>query len=113
MSASSQNGRPVILWISMRPGTSDLGHHPADAEPTCNPSPRDMPTGPTARPHRRPGVFIPYSVLRVLSVLVVGGVAGVLTTLEWPQVSAMLGTICAIIGTGLGILGIMRGAGRE
>jgi hypothetical protein len=65
-------------------------------------------TGPASCPHRRSGLFIPYSVLQVLAVLVGGGVTGLLITLKWPQVGAVLGTICAIIGAGLAILDIMR-----
>ena len=100
----------------MRPGATNHDDDLADARPSCglrhhNADPAN--TGPTTRPHRRPGVYIPYSVLQVLAVLVGGGVAGLVITLRWPQAAAVLGTICAIIGAGLAILDIMRQRDRN
>jgi hypothetical protein len=110
MSESSQNGRPVIFWISMQPSATDRGD-PVDAPPSCGPSHHDASppsAGSTTRPRRRSGVFISYSVLQVIAVLVCGGVVGLLIALEWPQVGGVLETICAIIGAGLAILDIIR-----
>jgi hypothetical protein len=111
MSESSQNSRPVILWISMRPGATDRADGSADTPPGCSPRHHDAPpaaTGPVARPPRPPGVFISYSLLQVLAILAGGGVAGLLITLQWPQAATVLGTTCAIIGAGLAVLDIMR-----
>jgi hypothetical protein len=105
MSESSQR-RPVIFWISMPPGTTDRSDQPVDATPSSSPCHHDVPPT-SAEPTIRSGVFIPYSALQILAVLVGGGLAG-LFTLQWPQAAAALGTICAIIGAGLAILDIMR-----
>jgi hypothetical protein len=111
MSESSQNGQPVIFWISMPPGATDPADDPVDAPPSSGPSHYEAPsrsTGPAARPPRLPGLFIPYTVLQVFAILVGGGVIGLLIALQWSQVGAVLGTIGAIVGTGLTILDIMR-----
>lgn len=110
MSESSQNGRPVIFWISMRPGAPGPGDGPLDVPPSGPGRPCSPPvsTRPAASSRPRPGVFIPCSVLRVLMLLAGSGVFGLLITLEWPQVATVLATIGAIIGTGFPILDILR-----
>jgi hypothetical protein len=105
MSESSQ-GRPVIVWISMPPGVSDGSDNPVDAPPSSNSCHHDV-SPPSAGPAIRSGVYIPYSALQILAVLVGGGVTGLLITLQWPQAGAVLGTICAIIGAWLAILDVM------
>jgi hypothetical protein len=111
MNESCQNGQPVILWISMPPGASDRGDNPVDPPPTGGPSHYPAPprsTGPATRPSRLPGLFIPYTVLEVIAIMVGGGVIGLLIALRWPQAGALLGTVSAIIGTVLAILDIMK-----
>lgn len=115
MSESSQKDQPVIFWITMPP-TGGNGGDPVDVPPSGGPSQHGAPLaapGPATSPPRRPGVFIPYIVLQVLAVLAVGGAAGLLIALQWPQASAALGTICAITGAGLAALDIMMKRGRN
>ena len=91
----------------MRPGAADRSDDPVDAPPSSSSCRHDVPPASTGSAIPS-GVFIPYSVLQILAVLVGGGVVGLLITLQWPQAGAVLGTICAIIGAGLAILDIMR-----
>ena len=67
----------------------------------------------TTNPRRAPGPplglgVIPSNVLQILAVLVGGGVTGLLVTLQWPQAGTVLATICAIMGTALPMLDLMR-----
>jgi hypothetical protein len=115
MSESSQNDQPVIFWISIPPTGGNSGD-PVGVPPIGGPSQHGAPLpapGPATSPPRRPGVFIPYIVLQVLAVLTVGGVAGLLIVLQWPQASAALGTICAITGAGLAVFDIMMRRDRN
>jgi hypothetical protein len=108
MSEYSQDGRPAISRISMQASVG-RGDDLAADRPSCSHCHHDASPASTwasTRPPSSPGVFSPYSVLRIFAVLTGGGAAGLLITMAWPQAAAMLGTICAIIGAGLAILDV-------
>ena len=113
MSESSQDGRPVIFWISMTPGGSGVSDGAADVASGSGPGHHDVPPVTTRAATRRPGLYIPYSVLQLLAVLIGGGVIGLLIGLRWPQADTVIGTICAIIGAGLAVLDITIRRGSE
>jgi hypothetical protein len=84
------------VYHAGRAGQSGQVAHPARTEPTN-------------RPRRQPGVFIPWSVLRVLAILMCAAAASLLIAMEPPQVAEVIGTIAAISATGLAILDALKG----